>query len=358
MYDPDMIDTPELDDVFIDEFDTDIDEISQDVIEELDKLEEQAVQKEQEKLKENESKKKKKRQKKPVDPFVTFTKKYFSSMCARNGKYVIFNLDNDHLDKIILVSSRGKFTFEDYLLQYYPGDLALQIVTFKKNQFKFIKEKLCVPDNKFMLYNVATIRKAINTAIKDKENPVLPLKIAKDDNDVVYVKYKDITKPTEEFNYTNFIEKIGFQYTDWRTICILRKLVNQMEHQNDTDCVVKERIIFNEDLEQRIYQNVLIYPIQTNRFRKNDELLFPNFSEQNHTQLVFIDGKDIVSLKEYVKKLKTDYKLKIYAIVKLPDKHIFYLSVFEDEDIRVICSRPFTCTYPFVETLKENTHVE
>ena len=354
MSDVDILENEIDDDDYTDEFDTDINEISQDVIDELDRMEELAIQREQAILDEISSEKyKRKRKKKPVDPLVTFVKKYFSSMCARTSKYCIFNLDETFTNKILLISSRGKLTFEDYLLQYYPGDLALQIVEFKKDQYEFIKQALCVPDNKFMLYNVATIRKAVNTAMKDKQSDTLQLKIAKSMDDVVYIKYKDITKPTETSDHTNFIEKIGFEYTDWRTICILRKLVDQMEHQNENDCVVQESIMFDEDNAQRLYQNLFIYPIKTSRFEKNDVLIFPGFSDVNHTQLVFVDGKDIISLKEYVKKLKIEYTLTIYAIVKLPDKHIFYKSVFEDEDIRVICSRPFTCTYPFVESLKE-----
>lgn len=335
-------------------------EIDEDVLNELN-----ALEKKEEDLKrineilaaDENSKKKPKKIKRPSNPLVQFVKKYFSSLIARTSKYCIFNLDENHKDKLVMMSSRGKITFEDYLLQYTPGDLALQIVEFKNDELSFIKEKLYIPDDKIMLVNIASIRKAVNTALKDKVNINIPLQIVKSSNNNVFMEYKDVTKVDDNGKSTKIIEKICIEYTDWRTICILRYLVNKMEVQNNTDCVVTEKIKY-ENVKNKIYQNLLIYPIQTIKFKMNDELLYPEFNEKNYTNLVFIDGKDIVSLKEYVKKLKIEYNLEITAIVHLPDKHVFYISVFEDEELKVICSRPFTCMYPFAESSKEFTNVQ
>lgn len=289
--------------------------------------------------------KKKKRPKKIVDPFVKINKQYFSSMNARTAKYAIFNLNEQCKDKLIMMSSKARTTFEDYLYQYHPGDLSIQIVEFKNDDLKTIKDKLSVTED-CTLINLASLRKYVNMACKHPDIEILPISIARTDTGDIYLKVVD--PKTEQ----TIIERIGFHYTNWRILVLLQGLVDFMT-RDTFECQVLDKVIYT-DIEPYIDQNLIIYPVSTNRYKDPDgKVIFNHIVDGHMTKLYMIDGKDVISVKEYVKKLKTEYSLEIISFVHLPDRCIFFKTKFEDDTNIVISSRPYVSIFPICVTAEE-----
>lgn len=285
--------------------------------------------------------------KKIKDPLIEICKKYFSSMNARNSKYCIFNLDKDHIDKIVLMSNRPKIAFEDYLFQYHPADLSIQIISFKNDDLKYLKERFKITHEHMVLINLNAIRTHINTALKTKEVEVLPIKFAASENNDLYLKIYD---PASE---QDIVERYGLCYHNWRVIVLLMHAVKQMEClPTENSSVVTDTLTY-DDLERMSDQNLIKYKVKTVQYKNEDGQIYTHLVDTHDTVFYLIDGKDIVSVKEYIKKLKTDYCLEITSVVRLPDKHIFYMTKFEDENNIIVSSRPFVGVYPFCLNAKE-----
>lgn len=333
----------------IDEFETEIDEevykllgleLSVDSSSEDDSTEE-----------ENGEPKKKKRVKKIVDPFVDIAKKYFSSINSRNSKYAVFNLDEEHQDKLIFMNSRAGTTFEDYLFQYHPGDLSVQVVEFKNDDLNIIRDKLRIPKDRCMLINLTAVRKHINIALKHKSIEILPIQFAMTDKFDLYMKVID---PISE---QSLIERFGFHYHNWRVIYLLKSILKEMEDMVSKSCVVSDTLKYDE-LVPYMDQNLIVYPFLTNRYLTDNKPIFDYVVDTHKTKVFLIDGKDIVSAKEYLKKLKTEYTLEIQTYVTLPGKCIFCRTRFEDETNIIITSRPFVSVYPFCLKAEEFKNVQ
>lgn len=297
---------------------------------------------------------KKKRKKKIVDPFIQTVKSLFSSLSARTAKYAVFNLTDKYSNCIITMSGRAKMTFEEYLLQYEPGDLGINIIYCKNDQLELLKNKFCITNiDKPILMNLEIIRKAINTALKDKEATIIPLNIAyNNENSSVYMKYKTgINEKTNEEQFT--ITRCAFEYKDWRTICIIKKLVDKIHeiYENKNSVHIFENY---ESLIEKNDQNIIVYPIDTSLYKNdNGEKIFDYIKDGHKTNLIYIQGKDIISLKEYVKKLKKEYTIELASMVYDQNNSIVYMSYFEDDEIKVLCSRPKTNAFPFITTKEE-----
>lgn len=287
------------------------------------------------------------RSKREPDAFAFFCKKWLSSLIARTSKYAIFGFDKGD-DSIILISGRNKLSFEDYLLQYTPGDLGIHIVQMTDTEGVLdFKERLCIPDDRCMLIDISILRKAINMAMRTKHKDKLPVWFIKDGNNNLYIKYVDVTVTDNYGDHPVVISFFGKEYTDWRTICILRDLLQKMrdmvEHPTTCDSVQYH------DLVDCINQNLLYYPVFTSRYVEKGYPTFPNYDKDHKTPLIYIDGKDIVSLKEYVKKQKNSkYTLQLISAMSLPNTDIHYCSTYRDDSVYVISSRPLTSTYPYV----------
>lgn len=290
---------------------------------------------------------KSKRTKKIVDSFVKMSKKYFSSLNARSAKYAVFNLNNEYKNKIVMMSSKSKSTFDDYLYQYMPGDLNIQIVEFKNDDLDIIKERLCIPDELCVLINLSAVLKYINIACKHEDTSVLPMKIARTDNNDIYLK---VTDPKIDQTY---IERIGFVNQNWRVVVILQNLTNHMVNMNNPTCVVRDTVTY-DSLIPYTDQNLIVYPISTNRYKDSDgKQIFDYVIDEHKTRLYLIDGKDTISIKEYLKKLKKEYKFEIISFVCLPDRCIFYQTRYEDDENIIISSRPYVSALPMCLTDKE-----
>lgn len=288
-----------------------------------------------------------KRPKKVVDPFVKMCKKYFSSLNSRSAKYAVFNLNEEYKNKLVMMSSKNKSTFDDYLYQYMPGDLNIQIVEFKNDDLTIIKERLCISDDYCVLINLSAVLKYINIACRHEDTSVLPMKLARTDNNDIYLKVVD---PKTEQTY---IERVGFTNQNWRVVVILQALTNLMVNKNNPTCVVSDTVTYNS-LIPYIDQNLIVYPILTNRYKDSDgKPIFDYVIDEHTTKLYLIDGKDTISVKEYLKKLKKEYTLEIISFVCLPDKCIFYQTRYEDDENIVISSRPYVSAFPMCITDKE-----
>lgn len=338
----------DLDDEWEDEFsDTDIDEstkqklnVSNSTHSEFD-----------EEFKAIEETTKNKRKKKVVDPFIQVMKT-LSSISARNAKYAIFNLNDDYTDCIVTMTGKSKMTFEEYLLQYEPGSLGINILYFKKDQLQLLKNKFCIEDiDRPVLVNLEIVRKAITAISKYKTESLSNLlNIAySENNESVYISYK---KELNGEDVTH-ISRCAFIYKDWRSLCILTKLVNSIKNICTSELSIHRQEKY-DTLIDKINQNILVYQILTIEYKNTDGNSIFNYVNNEHkTNLIYIQGKDIISLKEYVKKLKTDYTLDLISCVNTNSQVISYMSLFENDDIKVLCSRPKAIAYPFVTSKEE-----
>ena len=290
--------------------------------------------------------KKTKTTRKIKDSLINIHKKYFSSLNARTVKYGLFNYDENHVNSIIMVSSKRKTTFEDYLFQYHPSDLSIQIVHFKDTtDLDILKDRFKISDKRTLI-SIDAIRKNINIACKQKDTSVLPMKTASDDKGNLFLKVRDIDTDTD------IIERYGFLYNNWRTISILNKRIYKMEHIVDEDTTIVVPLTY-EQLEKCTSQNITIIKIDTAKFIKDGQPIYKDFPDDHQTVFILLDGKDIPAVKEYIKKLKNPYTLDIKMVIPDNDNHIFYTTRYSDDTIDIISGRPFLGIYPF--TLKSTS---
>lgn len=276
----------------------------------------------------------KSRKKRVADPFVTYCKKYFSSLTARQSRFCVLNLFNSKY-KVVMISAKKKLTFEEYLLQYAASDMGLQYIEFKHTTvIDLIFEKLQLPTDRAVVLNVSILLKYINAAVKDKNIEQLLFAT----NGTAYgLKYNDV-----EVHY-------GYDYSDHRTIMKLKLLTDTLLELNAVNYIHKQihliQCIENTN-ELVVTGNVISLPISIEQFTVPDGLSIANFKRYKpNFYLIMFDGKDTISVKEYVKKVTTKYDYKIISWIEPTTEYVRSIVHYEDDELLAISTRPHNCIY-------------
>lgn len=274
------------------------------------------------------------RKKRVADPFVIYCKKYFSSLTARQSRFCVFNLF-DSKYKVVMLSARKKLTFEEYLLQYAASDMGLQYIEFKYTAvIDLMYEKLCLPADRPIVLNMSILLRYLNMAVKNKNMNQLLFAT----NGTAYgLKYMD-----EEVHY-------GYDYTDHRTIVKLKLLTDALLELNSIDLISKQIHLIQtieDTTDLTVTGNVISLPVSIEQFTVPNGLSIDNFNRYKpNFYLIMFDGKDTVSLKEYIKKVTTDYTYKIISWIEPKTEYVRSIVHYEDTELMAISTRPNNCIY-------------
>lgn len=322
--------------------------------------------------------------KKPAS-FEKTLKLYFSSVSARNNKFAYFNLKNV---PNTIVLTNGSY---EILSSYIPVTLSIHLLIFKNDFYKQIIEYFQIPENMPFVLRTELVMKALNNHTSEElnrvydENTNLRLTynniaeiLDKDDNsDGIYDGLEDDEenddntdtnqkhKTFDEDNMFNIGESnfiietfesadiCGQQVTNRYALKLLEEEALKIYERNDTYLTENNIPYLTTQITKDVnwFNSNLFRPMQIplEDFKQHNTSVFSQ--EMLPCFLLIIDGMDLVSAKEYLK--KQDKECVIY--VWLDHKTIKSMAVYEDDEVIIKSMRPFQEIIPLYKTYNKRT---
>ena len=274
-------------------------------------------------------------------------KSIFSSLTCRRARYEYVLIGNKEIKDTIILSNSDI----DILTSYNNNKLCFHIVTFKSLEAKNIYEKEYLQINDFdgCLEKNASLycRHPVEylSFLKKKETTPLTIKTDKFYN----MTSSSFYDPKKE---KDVVIELGNIVDNYYATIIIEHLYASYGKQNIYED--KPHQIINIDINtllQSTNSAIYTYKLNIHNFINKDTTrnnLFDNYQE--YITLFLFDGIDVVSLREYVKKLKISYTLQLIAWVE--NEYIKYMMYFEDDHISVKTFRPHIYIFPLLNLTK------
>lgn len=290
--------------------------------------------------------------------FIDKLKLYLSALSARLNNYIYFNVPG--LENSIIISN-GDYAL---LTIYSSSSLSLHLLSFKDSSLiDKIKSTLKIPNIPYCIKS-NFIRKAIKDFnledydfIFGKNNELILKNTITNDILSVEVKKKGDSEEdsTSDDNADNMddennclsnteIEKdklCGFCISDVYALKILEEEGKNLEKYNEEYFLnLNRKYLVNQ------YNPSNIKPYLTNIYKTEkitSDMLDLKIPDMNDCYVLFIDGQDIVSIKEFMKKTKGECKQYIWSDNGTTIKN---MAIYEDEELIVKSCRPFNEIIP------------
>jgi len=254
----------------------------------------------------------------PNKPFLELCKRSFASLTSRKAPFLYLNIVENN-DTFIL----GNLKPEDFV-KYCDATFGVHFLKFKNNEDMVEIKKLFTY---FNLLNkgpyVVNITKIISL-LNAYKGDYTEIHFTCDENGIICLDDESKTI-------------LAYPIVIYQAIRLLQMLYEQ--YGNDTICTFTNCID----------KDINIDNISKNRFHskdyvdKDNKAVFDTTNKQYEFNIGLIDGVDIVSVKDFLKKTISTYICKLRTWVR--DKCIEYCTVYEDESISVLSIRPHTHIY-------------
>ena len=311
-------------------------------------------------------------QKKEILEFDKQLKLILSSLSRRLNKYIYFNFAE--LESSIVITNADY----ELLTTYAPVSLSIHLVTFKdKEYYNKIKSFFRIPDipyvvraeiiGKALVHNTTDELKIVvdtndNMKIVLKENEEITFTSTSDENDEFDFDQNDSVRNSilsEENDESEEEYKIPETFSD-KDICgttitntyawkLLEELVFQLNDYSEEYFTKDKRFILNNIKPDEVewYTSNLFRPVIIPQ-----EILYKKVDEIANCYLVCIDGQDVVSVKEFIKKVKGTCNQYIWSN---NGETIRCMAIYEDDIMVVKSTRPF---YEIIPLTKKQYSIE
>ena len=288
-------------------------------------------------------------------------KLYLSSLSSRLNNYIYFNIPGVE-DSVVITN--GDY---ELLTIYSASSLSIHLLSFKNQEFiDKLKSILQIPSNIPYCIKSNFIRKAIKDSeledytvvFNDKKDLILQNTITneilnvevdrqKNDEDSTEEDSTEDTSSDDEENNTinnNEIEKdklCGYCVSDVYALKVLEEECNVLKDYSEEyfKSLNKKYLIYD-------YTSIKTKPYLTNIYKTENitaDMLDLKIPNMNECYVLFIDGQDIVSIKEFVKKTKGECKQYIWSENGTTIKN---MAIYEDDELVVKSCRPFNEIIP------------
>ena len=313
-----------------------------------------------------------KTQKKEILEFDKQLKLILSSLSRRLNKYIYFNFAE--LESSIVITNADY----ELLTTYAPVSLSIHLVTFKdKEYYNKIKSFFRIPDipyvvraeiiGKALVHNTTDELKIVvdtndNMKIVLKENEEITFTSTSDENDEFDFDQNDSARNSilsEENDEYEEEYKIPETFSD-KDICgttitntyawkLLEELVFQLNDYSEEYFTKDKKFILNNIKPDEVewYTSNLFRPVIIPQ-----EILYKKVDEISNCYLVCIDGQDVVSVKEFIKKVKGTCNQYIWSN---NGETIRCMAIYEDDIMVVKSTRPF---YEIIPLTKKQYSIE
>lgn len=312
--------------------------------------------------------------KKKIPEFDKQLKLILSSLSRRLNKYIYFNFTE--LESSIVVTNADY----ELLTTYAPVSLSIHLITFKdKENYNKIKSFFRIPDvpyvvraeiiGKALVHNTTEELKVIvdtndNMKIVLKENEEVTFTATSDEDDEFDSDQNDSVRSSFSSEENDELEdeeeyKIPETFSG-KDICgttitntyawkLLEESVFQLNDYSEEYFTKNKKFIINNIKPDEIdwYTSNLFRPVIIPQ-----EILYKKVDEISNCYLVCIDGQDVVSVKEFMKKVKGTCNQYIWSN---NGETIRCMAIYEDDIMVVKSTRPF---YEIIPLTKKQYSIE
>ena len=307
--------------------------------------------------------------KKEIKFFLKYLKLYLSSFSRRNAKYLYLNLIPDKPKTVVF--SNGDY---ELLTTYTPNNLFFHIAEFKDSTFSnMFFSFLSLDSDKPYIVNIQGLLKL--TKIKNLEN----FSIIYDDhknmkllinNTLTTLELNSTINPTDEsseeessdedtitretadlselmfvddapvLKFVTFLKEdiIGQEVNNFYALAIIDKLLSDFFESINNDDITTTINLIDRQLDTFYSHFIKISLTDVLNLNKN-------------LSAIIIDGVDIPSAKECIKKIK-DEPVSVNMLLKVSQNEIVtHMVKYEDENVVMYCYRPYT----YVTIIKTKT---